>query len=58
VQLLCTRGVQNHKKDSQVISLFTLSGSAGAKAVPKYVGEIDPRKPALFDACLCKVLFI
>jgi len=37
------RGAQKHKKGSQVISLFTLSGSASAKAKRKYVGEIDPR---------------
>jgi len=31
------------KKDGQVVNLFMLLGSAGAKAVRKYVGEIDPR---------------
>ena len=28
----CTRGAQKHKKDSQVVRLFTLLGSARAKA--------------------------
>jgi len=32
---------QKRKKDSQVISLFTLSGSTSVKAERKYVGEID-----------------
>jgi len=41
VQLLRTCGAQKRKKDSQVVSLFTLSGSVRAKAC-KYVGEIDP----------------
>jgi len=36
-------GVQKHKKDSHVVSLFTLSGSARTKAAHKHVGEIDPR---------------
>ncbi len=34
-------------KDSQVVSLFALSGFSGfacAKAASKYVGEIDPRQ--------------
>jgi hypothetical protein len=31
---------QKHKKDCQVVSLFTLSGSARAKAAHKYVDEI------------------
>ncbi len=35
------RGTQKRKKDSQVISLFTLSGSTRVKAERKYVGEID-----------------
>jgi len=35
-------GAHKVKKDSQVMSLFTLLGSAGAKAVLKHVGEIDP----------------
>jgi len=30
------------KKDSQVVSLFMLLGSAHTKAALKYVGEIDP----------------
>jgi len=30
------------KKESQVISLFTLSGSTSVKAEHKYVGEIEP----------------
>jgi hypothetical protein len=38
----CTGGAQKRKKDSQVVNLFTLLGSACAKAVRKYVGEIDP----------------
>ncbi len=36
------RGAQKRKKDSQVVSLLTLSGSARTKAARKYVGEIDP----------------
>jgi len=36
------RGAQKHKKDSQVISLFTLLGLTCAKAARKHVGEIDP----------------
>jgi len=36
-------GAQKRKKDSQVISLFTLSGSTRVKAERKYVGEIEPR---------------
>jgi hypothetical protein len=36
------RGAQKRKKDSQVVSLLKLSGSARAKAARKYVGEIDP----------------
>ena len=39
----CAHGAQKRKKDSQVINLFTLLASARAKAVRKYVGEIDPR---------------
>ena len=35
------RGAQERKKDSQVVSLFTLSGSTSVKAERKYVGEID-----------------
>jgi hypothetical protein len=35
-------GAQKYKKDSQVVSLFTLLGSVIAKASCKYVGEIDP----------------
>ncbi len=35
----CMRGAQKHKKDSQVVSLFTLSGSMSVKAEHKYVGE-------------------
>jgi len=35
------RGAQKRKKDSQVINLFTLLGSAHAKAVRKYVSEIQ-----------------
>ncbi len=38
----CAPGAKNHKKDSQFVSLFMLSGSAIEKAAPKYVGEIDP----------------
>jgi len=34
------RGAQKHKKDSPVISLFTLWGSTSVKADRKYVGEI------------------
>jgi len=37
------RGAQKRIKDSQVISLFTLSGSKSIKAERKYVGEIEPR---------------
>jgi len=36
------RGAQKRKKDSQVISLFTLLGSTSVKAERKYVGEIEP----------------
>jgi len=36
------RGAQKRKKDSQVISLFMLSGSTSVKAERKYVGEIEP----------------
>jgi hypothetical protein len=36
-----TRGAQKRKKDSQVVSLFTLLGSTRVKAEGKYVGEID-----------------
>jgi hypothetical protein len=39
----CMRGAQKHKKDSQVVSLFTLSGSAYVKDARKYVGEINPQ---------------
>ncbi len=31
------------EKDSQVVSIFTLSGSMSVKAERKYVGEIDTR---------------
>jgi len=31
------------EKDSQVVSIFTLSGSTGVKAERKCVGEIDTR---------------
>jgi len=37
------RGAQTRKKDSQVISLFTLLGSTSVKAERKYVGKIEPR---------------
>jgi len=37
------RGAQKRKKDSQVVSLFKLTGSEHAKASCKHVGEIDPR---------------
>jgi len=36
-------GAQKRKKDSQVVSLFTLLGSMSVKAGRKYVGEIEPR---------------
>jgi len=36
------RGAQKHKKDSIVVSLFTVRGSARAKAARKYVDEIEP----------------
>ncbi len=42
VQLLRTWRVQKRKKYSQVVSLFTLSGSTSVKAERKYVGEIVP----------------
>jgi len=35
-------GAQKCKKDSQVVSLFTLLGSMSIKAERKYVGEIEP----------------
>jgi len=35
-------GAQKRKKDSQVVSLFTLLGSTSVKAEYKYVGEIEP----------------
>jgi len=35
------RGAQKRKKDSQVVSLFTLLGSTSVKAERKYVDEID-----------------
>ncbi len=35
---------QKRKKDYQVISLFTLSGSRSVKPERKYVGEIEPGK--------------
>jgi hypothetical protein len=41
----CARRSQKRKKDSQAVNLFTLLGSECAKAVRKYVGEIDPRDP-------------
>jgi len=44
VHSFCTHGAQKHKKDSQVANLFTHLGSARAKAVRKYVSEIDPRR--------------
>jgi len=37
------RGSQKRKKDSQVVSLLTLSRSTSVKAERKYVGEIEPR---------------
>ncbi len=36
-------GAQKLKKDSQVVSLFTLLGSTSIKAERKYVGEIESR---------------
>jgi len=42
------RGAQKCKKDSQVVSLFTLLGSAHAKGARKYVGEIDPAVSKIF----------
>jgi len=42
------RGAQKRKKDSQVVSLFTLLGSMSVKAERKYVGEIEPGPPASF----------
>jgi hypothetical protein len=35
-------GAQKRKKDSQVVSLFTLLGSTSVKAERKYVVEIEP----------------
>jgi hypothetical protein len=35
------RGAQMREKDSQVVSIFTLSGSTSIKAERKCVGEID-----------------
>ena len=32
-----------HEKDSQIVSIFTLSGSTSVKAERKCVGEIEPR---------------
>ncbi len=37
-----TRGAQKRKKDSQVVSLFTLLGYTSVKAECIYVGEIEP----------------
>jgi hypothetical protein len=37
------RGAQKPKKDSQVVSLFTLSESMSVKAERKYFGEIEPQ---------------
>jgi len=36
-----------HEKDSQVVSIFTLSGSTSIKAERKCVGEIDTRRERL-----------
>jgi len=36
------RGAQKRKKDSQVVSLFTLLGYTSVKAECIYVGEIEP----------------
>ncbi len=35
------QGAQMREKDSQVVSIFTLSGSTSVKAERKCVGEID-----------------
>ncbi len=40
------RGAHKRRIDSQVVSLFTLSGSALTKASSKHVGEIDPLRLA------------
>ncbi len=40
-------GAQKRKNDSQVVSLFMLSESERAKALRKYVGEIDTWSPQL-----------
>jgi len=52
------RGAQKRKKDSQVVSLFTLLGSSSVKAERKYVGEIEPTKVEYFkvDKCLTDFL--
>jgi hypothetical protein len=39
------QGAQMREKDSQVVSIFTLSGSTGVKAERKCVGEIDTWSP-------------
>jgi hypothetical protein len=36
------RGAQMREKESQVVSLFTLSGSTSVKVEHKYLGEIEP----------------
>ncbi len=67
--ILCTaftRGAQKRKKDSQVISLFTLSKSMSVKVECKYVGEIDHRVsqlglrskgPFLMEFKVCQLCF-
>jgi len=42
------QGAQMREKDSQVVSIFTLSGSTSVKAERKCVGEIDTRSTCCF----------
>jgi len=52
INVICTsytQGAQKRKKDSQVVSLFTLSRSTSVKADRKIVGEIEPCRSVFFS---------
>jgi len=57
IRIFCMRGAQKREKDNQVISLFTLLGSACSKALRKYAGEKDPR-PHFLEQTLRTLLYM
>jgi len=51
-------GAQKRKKDSQIVSLFTLLGSTSLKAERKYVGEIGNKESSLPNFLITRFLIL